>query len=75
MQGGNSLEPIDKMYFGGYPNRHNHKEVTNADFDGCIDDVSINGNHVDLSHNMQAYGVTPGCPVKVIINTINSDGK
>lgn len=65
VQGGNSLAPIDKMYFGGFPNQHSYREVTNTDFDGCIDEVTINGNPVDLSQNMQAYGVTPGCPVKV----------
>lgn len=63
--GGNALEPIEKLYFGGYPPaKHPYIEVTNTGFDGCIDDVNLNGNPVDLNRNVKAFGTLPGCPVK-----------
>lgn len=61
------VEPFETFFFGGYPQQHLFKGVTNIDFDGCIDNVIIKGNPVDLSHNIKAYGVTPGCPAKVIV--------
>lgn len=62
---GNSLEAIDKIYFGGYPPaRHSYREVTNTGFDGCIDEVSLNGNPVDLNRNVKSFGTLPGCPIK-----------
>jgi hypothetical protein len=54
------------VYFGGYPGNHNYPAVTNIDFDGCIDKVEFDTTPVDLSLESQAYGVTAGCPVKVI---------
>ena len=54
------------MYFGGYPGDHKFTEVTNINFDGCIDDVQISGTPVDLSQNVEAFGVKAGCPGKVI---------
>lgn len=62
---GNSLDAFDTFFFGGYPRFHSLKEVTNLDFDGCIDNVTIMGNPVDLTYHIKAYGVTPGCPKKV----------
>lgn len=53
------------MFFGGYPIQHPYKHVTQVDFDGCIDDVQIINTPVDLSRNLKAFGVLPGCPVKV----------
>lgn len=53
------------MYFGGYPDTHMYKDVTNTGFDGCIDHVQIESATVDLSKNIKATGVTPGCPPKV----------
>lgn len=61
---GHSIEINDTLFFGGYPRRHPFREVTNQHFDGCIDNVSIRGSPVDLSDNIKAYGVTPGCPDK-----------
>ncbi|XP_046389625.1 laminin subunit alpha [Ischnura elegans] len=55
----------DNVYFGGYPGDHHFITVTNRDFDGCIDLVHIDSTPVDLSQNLEALGVTPGCPVKV----------
>ncbi|XP_017779043.1 PREDICTED: laminin subunit alpha isoform X2 [Nicrophorus vespilloides] len=61
---GNTLEHHDTVFFGGYPQMHNIKEVTNIDFDGCMDNVIIMRHPVDLTDNIKAYGVTPGCPEK-----------
>ncbi|KAK9499521.1 hypothetical protein O3M35_002544 [Rhynocoris fuscipes] len=52
------------VYIGGYPNEHNILEVTNADFDGCIDEVAFDSS-VDLNKNIEAIGVIAGCPEKV----------
>lgn len=60
-----NLKITDLMYFGGYPGKLNHTEITQKNFDGCIDEVYISGTPVDLSHHRQAYGVRPGCPTKV----------
>ena len=59
------LAVTNYMYFGGYPGDHTFTEVTNINFDGCIDDVQISGTPVDLSQNIEAFGVFSGCPVKV----------
>lgn len=64
---GMAIVGADTMFFGGYPQNHEFgRDVSNVDFDGCIDDVYITGRPVDLSENIKAYGVTPGCPVKVL---------
>lgn len=59
-----NLKISDKMYFGGYPGKLNHSEIIHKNFDGCIDQVYISGIAVDLSSNIEAYGVRPGCPMK-----------
>ena len=59
------MDVTDYVYFGGYPGRHSFAQVTNVDFDGCIDHVQISGTPVDLSQNIEAFEVLPGCPVKV----------
>ena len=53
------------MYFGGYPDFHSYKDVTNINFDGCIDHVQIESGTIDLSKHLKATGVSPGCPPKV----------
>lgn len=60
------LDEVDVMYFGGLPHRSNipHDEVTTKNFDGCIEDVTLAGSAVDLTRNIEAYDVRPGCPVK-----------
>lgn len=62
------LATSDHIYFGGYPPnaKHHYQSVTNSGFEGCIDDVVILDTSVDLTHNVQAFGVMPGCPVRVI---------
>lgn len=62
-----TLLSLDYIYFGGYPPnaKHPYKPVTNDGFEGCIDDVVILDTSVDLSSNIQAFGVMPGCPVRV----------
>ncbi|XP_023289722.1 laminin subunit alpha, partial [Orussus abietinus] len=61
-----TLHSSDHIYFGGYPPsiRHSYEPVTHVGFDGCIDDVVILETSVDLSRNIQAFGVMPGCPVR-----------
>ena len=59
------LAVTEFMYFGGYPGQHTFAEVTNIDFDGCIDNVQISGTPVDLSLNHESFGVVAGCPAKV----------
>ncbi|XP_058457360.1 laminin subunit alpha [Malaya genurostris] len=62
-----NVEPLkisESMFFGGYPGKINHSEVTTKGFDGCIDDVYILGTKVDLSINQKSLDVRPGCPMK-----------
>lgn len=66
-QGDRTVEPLkisESMFFGGYPGKINHSEVTTKGFDGCIDDVYILGTKVDLSINQKALDIRPGCPMK-----------
>lgn len=63
--GDSDLSITNYMYFGGYPGDHRFEDVTNVDFDGCIDEVQISGTPVDLSQNVEAFGVVSGCPAKV----------
>lgn len=62
------LSFTDNMYFGGYPPnaRHPYQSVTNNGFEGCIDNVVILDTSIDLTRNIQAFGVIPGCPVRVM---------
>ncbi|XP_066250557.1 laminin subunit alpha isoform X1 [Euwallacea similis] len=61
---GNMLEVVGTIAFGGYPQKHNFPDVTNIKFDGCIDNVTITGEVVDLRNYVKSYDVTPGCPAK-----------
>lgn len=58
---------------GGYPGQHDITEVTNADFDGCLDEVQIDGTTVDLNKNKNAFDIKPGCPDKVCYLKLQSD--
>lgn len=49
----------------GFPQLHQFPDVTNIKFDGCIDNITITGEPVDLRNNIKSFGVTPGCPAKV----------
>ena len=55
----------DAMYFGGYPGEHDFHDVTNNDFSGCIDGVTLDKQTVDLSKSMETLGTAPGCPTQV----------
>ncbi|XP_075229000.1 laminin subunit alpha [Lycorma delicatula] len=59
-----NLEVSDDIYMGGYPRQHDIADVTNADFDGCLDEVQIDGTIVDLNKNKNALDIRPGCPAK-----------
>lgn len=50
----------------GYPQVHNFPDVTNIKFDGCISNITINREPVDLRNTIKSYDVIPGCPAKVI---------
>jgi laminin, alpha 3/5 len=54
----------DKMYFGGYPDQMFLPGVQTRSFDGCIDEVQVDSNPIDLSRNIDAIDVSPGCPTK-----------
>lgn len=55
----------DTMYFGGFPGEHDFIDVTNDDFNGCIDGVILSSIAVDLSKSKEILGTAPGCPIKV----------
>ncbi|CAH1115894.1 unnamed protein product [Psylliodes chrysocephalus] len=61
---GVTLEFIDTISFGGYPNKHNYEDVTEIRFDGCITNATIMGEAIDLRNNIKAFDVEPGCPDK-----------
>lgn len=63
-----ALSSTDHIYFGGYPPnaKHPYQSVTSNGFEGCIDNVVILDTSIDLTRNVQAFGVIPGCPVRVI---------
>ncbi|XP_072159028.1 laminin subunit alpha [Bemisia tabaci] len=52
----------DRLYVGGYPGEHKLPDVSNTGFDGCVDNVQIMSISVDLSKNINALDVVPGCP-------------
>ena len=55
----------DTMYFGGFPGEHDFVDVTNNDFNGCIDGVILDSNTVDLSKSKETLGTARGCPIQV----------
>lgn len=61
---GENTQAPEKMYFGGYPDRQYQPGITSRNFDGCIDEVHIDGTPIDLSRNIQSQDVLPGCPMK-----------
>lgn len=63
---GTTLVTTDHIYVGGYPPniRHSYRTVSNVGFEGCIDEVVILDTTVNLSRNLQAFGVMAGCPVR-----------
>lgn len=60
------LQSSGRLFIGGFPREHNIQEVTEVDFDGCIDNVQIAGTSVDLNIP-EAIGTIPGCPPKVLM--------
>lgn len=56
--------------FLGYPHIHGFRDVTNVKFDGCINNITITGEPIDLRNNLKSYDVTPGCPAKVTTFTL-----
>jgi len=54
----------EKMYFGGYPDKMFISGIETRNFDGCIDEVQIEGTPVDLTRNLESHDVLTGCPQK-----------
>ncbi|XP_037900995.1 laminin subunit alpha [Glossina fuscipes] len=63
-QADDTMPVFKRMFFGGFPGKRNHSIIVEENFDGCIDDVTISGNKVDLSEHVNAVGAKPGCPKK-----------
>ncbi|XP_064094479.1 laminin subunit alpha-like isoform X2 [Macrobrachium nipponense] len=53
------------MYFGGYPGEHEFTDITNDDFNGCMDNVILSSVNVDLTKSTESLGTVPGCPIQV----------
>ncbi|XP_023237076.1 laminin subunit alpha-like [Centruroides sculpturatus] len=64
------LSTTDDIFIGGYPRNHGYSDVTNVDFEGCIDNVQIGTQLQDLNNNKEALGVVSGCP-PMIARTIS----
>lgn len=54
----------EKMYFGGYPEKMFVPGIETRNFDGCIDEVHIEGTPIDLTRNLESHDVLAGCPQK-----------
>ncbi|GAB6025535.1 hypothetical protein CHUAL_011266 [Chamberlinius hualienensis] len=59
------LEVTNRVYVGGYPQTHDFPQVTNTDFEGCIDNFQIGALSIRLTSNLEALGVVQGCPVTI----------
>lgn len=55
----------DSVFIGGKPESIYNPDVTSKNFNGCIDDVLINGNQQHLSQNKNSIGIHKGCPEPV----------
>ncbi|KAK8725472.1 hypothetical protein OTU49_010877, partial [Cherax quadricarinatus] len=55
----------ETMFFGGYPGEHDYIDITNEDFNGCIDNIVMSSVAVDLSKSKESIDTAPGCPIKV----------
>lgn len=56
-----SLRNLDTMNFGG--NNNDILQVTTKGFDGCLRQITIDRQNVDLTDNIKSIGVTTGCQV------------
>ncbi|RUS82429.1 hypothetical protein EGW08_009817 [Elysia chlorotica] len=62
----NGLETTDDIYIGGVDNiLHLHRSVMTNGFDGCIKDVKIAREVVNLFENKRAKGLVKGCIPKI----------
>jgi len=71
-----SLSLSDYIYFGGYPGNHEFAEVTNKDFEGCLDDVLMEDYAVDLTKAVDTRDTMVGCPASQVdlVATFYGDG-
>ena len=61
-----NLAVSDYMYFGGYPGQHEYSQVTNNDFEGCIDEVLIDDYVVDMTKAVDTRDTMVGCPASQV---------
>ncbi|XP_035223568.1 laminin subunit alpha-like, partial [Stegodyphus dumicola] len=59
------LSFTNQIFVGGYKGRHSYTEVTTSGFEGCIMDMQIGAELIDLTKNNKALGVVNGCPVMI----------
>ncbi|KAG8193252.1 hypothetical protein JTE90_005598 [Oedothorax gibbosus] len=62
-----TLSVTNKIFVGGYPKKHSYPGVTHTAYEGCIIDMMISAEFIDLNKNTEALGVANGCPVTVSI--------
>lgn len=56
------INAIDKMNFGG--NNKGIMRVTDKGFDGCITQISIARDNIELTNSLEAVGMAYGCQVR-----------
>jgi len=65
-----ALSVSDFVYFGGYPGKHSYSEVTNKDFEGCIEDVLVERRPLDLTEAVETRSTIVGCPASYFAPSI-----
>lgn len=57
-----TLAVTEYMYFGGYPGQHKFMQVTNRGFEGCLDEIYLGDDLVDLRTAVDMRETVAGCP-------------
>ncbi|XP_054719477.1 laminin subunit alpha-like [Uloborus diversus] len=65
-----TLSFTNEIYVGGNPGKHKFAEVSSVGFEGCIKDMQISAEVIDLNKNKEALGVVNGCP-ETIARTVS----
>ncbi|XP_049703370.2 laminin subunit alpha [Helicoverpa armigera] len=66
-----SITALDTMNFGG--NNKGIVEVTRTGFDGCIRQIVMDGQNIDLTVNMESIGVAYGCQFASLVSLSGKD--
>ncbi|XP_039301092.1 laminin subunit alpha-like [Nilaparvata lugens] len=70
-----NLEISEDIFVGGYPGFHKLPDVTEMDFDGCLDELQIDSTGVDMVSSIKnAHDMKQGCPKK-FSGTISFDAR